>query len=230
MYLNDLNSAKHSAEKINRILAETFGYEIDLTKLSSNVLNRMLATTDSKIRTIKESSYNYWENPSYNKLNLIAHQLRTYINEVAPARHDGKKFRKRTNESVLVEQDLEQAEVLLAAKEMVDTLQKMIEDVAEMQVQELLPIVDAMKEQLGFDVATQFNEQAESALSSLLDTLKSTKEAMDNAVLQASGEPVNQPTDMDVEIDTDFDDESPDEFDGAEPAAGVDNTVGRELK
>jgi hypothetical protein len=137
-------------------------------------------------------------------------------------------------ESIVMEQDLDQAEVLLAAKELVDKLQKMIEDVAAMQVQELMPITDAMKDQLGFEVAEQYNTAADAALGGLLDQLKSTKTSLDNATLQASGQPINgpSPTDMGTELATadDLDDGLDDEFGGDDAAAGASNPVGRELK
>jgi hypothetical protein len=231
MYLNDLNSATHSVEKLNRVLADTFGHHIDLSEMSTNALNRMLTTTRSKMQQIVESDLTYWDNPQYNKLNLIQHQLRTYISEVAPTRSDGKKMKKRkTNEST----DLASAEVLLAAQELVDKLQGMVEDLAEMQVQELMPIVDAMKEQVGFDVAEQYNTAAESALGSLLDQAKSAKEALENATLQAQGKPVNGPAATDMAptapMDMDMDADMGDDLGGADPAAGPDNTIGRELK
>lgn len=232
MYLNDLNSANHSVDKINRILASTFGHNINLGEMSTNALTRMLTTTTAKIATIKENDLKYWENPQYNKLKLIEHQLSTYIKEVAPARKDGK--RAKMKESIVMEQDLEQAEVLLAAKEMVDKLQKMVEDVAAMQVQELMPITDAMKNQLGFEVAEQFNSAADSALGALLDQLKSAKDALDNATLQASGQPTNGPAPTDMSDMSDIDDDlaglEDDGFDGDDAAAGADNTMGRELK
>lgn len=231
MYLNDLNSANHSVEKINRVLADTFGHDINLAEMSTNALERMLSTTQSKIQTIKENDLRYWENTQYNKLNLIQHQLRTYINEVAPSRKDGKKL-KQKNESTVMEQDLESAEVLLAAQELVDRLQGIVEDLAEMQVQELMPIVDAMKSQVGFDVAEQYNSQAEAALGSLLDQAKSAKEALENATLQAQGKPVNGPaaTDMNMDMGAEPELDMGDEFDGDTVAAGDDTTVGRELK
>lgn len=232
MYLNDLNSANHSVDKINRILASTFGHNINLGEMSTNALTRMLTTTTAKIATIKENDLKYWENPQYNKLKLIEHQLSTYIKEVAPARKDGK--RAKMKESIVMEQDLERAEVLLAAKEMVDKLQKMVEDVAAMQVQELMPITDAMKNQLGFEVAEQFNSAADAALGGLLDQLKSAKDALDNATLQASGQPTNGPAPTDMSDMSDIDDDlaglEGDGFDGDDAAAGADNTMGRELK
>jgi hypothetical protein len=234
MYLNDLNSSKHNVQKINSVLASTFGHNVKLSEMSTDALHRMLRTTNAKIEAIKESDFQYWENAQYNKLNLIAHSLRTYINEVAPARKDGKAMKKKTMESKrLMEQDLAQAEVLLAAQELVDKLQKMVEDVAAMQVQELMPITDAMKEQIGFDVAEQYNSAADSALGSLLDQLKATKESLENATLQAQGKPVNAPapTDMGPAAPEDMGmDDMGDDFEGDDAAAGADNSVGRELK
>ena len=228
MYLNDLNSASHNVGKINRILSQTFNHNVNLGEMSTDSLNRMLTATTAKIATIKESNLTYWENAQYNKLKLIEHSLKTYIEEVAPARKDGK--RAKMKESIVMEQDLDQAEVLLAAKELVDKLQKMIEDVAAMQVQELMPITDAMKYQLGFEIAEQYNTAADAALGGLLDQLKSAKTTLDNATLQASGQPVNgpSPTDMGTELATA--DDLGDEFGGDDAAAGAPNPVGRELK
>lgn len=227
MYLNDLNSASHNVDKINKVLANTFGHNVDISEMSTNALERMLTATDAKITQIKESDLTYWENPQYNKLHLISHSLRTYINEVAPVRSTGT-VKTKVKEAA----DLQQAEVLLAAKEMVDKVQKMVEDLAEMQVQELMPIVDAMKEQIGFETAEAFNTAAEAALGAFLDQAKSAKESMENAVLAASGEApaTPMPTDMGMEPDMDADLDMSDDF-GAEPAAaGEDNPTGREMK
>jgi len=241
MYLNDLNSSQHNVEKLNRILADTFKHDVDLSEMSTDSLNRMLTTTNSKRMEIRESDLKYWENPQYNKLGLIAHQIKTYLSEIAPTRSDGKTMKK---ESTVMEADLDQAEVLLAAQELVDELQKMVEDVAEMQVQKLMPIVDAMKEQIGFDVAEAYNNAADAALGGLLGQMKTAKEAVENATLAARGEPVPGgdavPTDMGMN-DADMDPEAPmgaddgmdmsqDEFAGDETEAGEDNPVGRELK
>ncbi len=236
MYLNDLNSSRHNVDKLNKILARTFEHDVDLSEMSTDSLNRMLTTTNAKMTAIKESDLTYWENPQYNKLGLIAHQIKTYLSEIAPTRSDGKKMKK---ESRLTEADLDQAEVLLAAQELVDELQGMVEDVAEMQVQKLMPIVDAMKEQVGFDVAEQYNSAADGALGTLLDAMKSAKEAVENATLAARGEPVpgggavSTDMGMDAEAPMDADanmDMPADEFGGDEAEAGEDNPVGRELK
>ena len=240
MYLNDLNSAQHRVSKLNKILADTFNHEVDLSSMNYESLNRMLSTTNAKILAIKESDLKYWENAQYNKLGLIQHQIKTYITELAPARTDGKRM--KTKESTIMEADLDQAEVLLAAQELVDEMQGMVEDVAEMQVQKLMPIVDAMKQEVGFEVAEAYNNAADGALGALLDQMKQAKDALENATLTARGEqPASSaPTDMGMD-DAAMDPEAPmdgaqnmdmdaDDFGGDEAAAGEENPVGRELK
>jgi hypothetical protein len=234
MYLNDLNSAAHNVEKINKVLASTFGHNVNISEMSSDSLGRMLNATNAKIIAIKESNSAYWENPTYNKLNLIQHSLRTYINEVAPTRNDGKKMKAKVKESA----ELEQAEVMLAAQELVDELQKMVENLAEMQVQKLMPIVDAMKEQMGFEQAEAYNASAEAALGTLLNSAKAAKGELENATLTARGEAPAQtmPTDMGIDSMDMGDTPEPempemgDEFGGDDAAAGDDNQLGRELK
>ena len=139
MYLNDLNSASHSVDKINKILSSTFNTNVNIGEMSTSALERMLTTTNAKITELKESNNQYWENAQYNKLHLLSHSLSTYLNEVAPVRNDNKKMKVKVKEAT----DLESAEVLLAAQELVDELQKMVENLAEMRVQKLMPIVDA---------------------------------------------------------------------------------------
>ena len=98
----------------------------------------------------------------------------------------------------LFEQDLDQAELVLAAKDMGDRLQKMAEDLASMQVEDLMPLVAAMKEQMGPEKAGAFESSADAAISGALESVKSAKESHDNAVLALQGEAPPE-TDMDME-------------------------------
>lgn len=232
MYLNDLNSSQHNVEKLNKILSQTFEHDVNLSAMSTDSLNRMLNTTNAKMTAIKEGDLKYWENPQYNKLGLISHQIKEYLNEIAPFRSDKKVMKK---ESRIMEADLDQAEVLLAAQELVDEMQGMVEDVAEMQVQKLMPIVDAMKEQVGFEIADQYNTAADGALGVLLDAMKTAKNAVEDATLAARGEKVAAPAPTDMGMDDAGDDAGEeamdmDDFGGDESEAGEDNSIGRELK
>ena len=116
----------------------------------------------------------------------------------------------------LFEQDLDQAELVLAAKDMGDRLQKMAEDLASMQVEDLMPLVAAMKEQMGPEKAGAFESSADAAISGALEAVKSAKESHDNAVLALQGEAPPE-TDMDME-EPSLGDMGDSEMDMEEPA------------
>ena len=114
------------------------------------------------------------------------------------------------------DQDLAQAQTLLAAKAMSDDLQSMAEKIAKMSVEDLMPLVDTMKEQFGVEAAEGYNEVVKASLEELLDSISSAKDVSDNAILQlqsggvpsAAGEEEPMP--------------------GVEPAAGEEGLPGEE--
>jgi hypothetical protein len=79
--------------------------------------------------------------------------------------------RAQDNGYYLSEGEVQQAQVVLAAQDMVDKMQSMIEDSTEMQFKELPALVDSIKNQIGPDQAAQFNNDAQSALSGLVQNL-----------------------------------------------------------
>lgn len=85
------------------------------------------------------------------------------------------------------DQDLAQAETLLAAKALSDDLQDMAEKVAKMSVEDLMPLVDTMKEQFGPEAADGYNAAMKQSLEALLDSTTAAKESSDNAILQLQG-------------------------------------------
>lgn len=90
---------------------------------------------------------------------------------------------KRLNES-----EVQQAQVVLAAQDMVDKMQSMLEDISELQFKELPALVDSIKNQVGIDQATQFNTDASAALSGLMQNLQGAKQQMDAALGVVTGQ------------------------------------------
>ncbi len=131
------------------------------------------------------------------------------------------------NLSTLMEQDLDQAELVLAAKDMVDRLQKMAEDLAAMQVEDLMPLVDAMRESFGTEQANAFSASADATLAAALETIKATREQMDQSVMVLTGEgaPMNDMMGGEMPPAGDMGAEmavpAEDEFAGEEAAAGI---------
>jgi hypothetical protein len=88
----------------------------------------------------------------------------------------------------LNESEVQQAQVVLAAQDMVDKMQGMLEDVTELQFKELPALVDSIKNQVGMDQATQFNTDATAALAGLVQNLQGAKAALDQALGVVTGQ------------------------------------------
>jgi myosin heavy subunit len=94
----------------------------------------------------------------------------------------------------LSEGEVQQAQVVLAAQDMVDKMQSMIEDSTEMQFKELPALVDSIKNQIGPDQAAQFNNDAQAALSGLVQNLQGSKQQLEQALGVVTGQsPVAMP-------------------------------------
>lgn len=89
---------------------------------------------------------------------------------------------------MLKESEIQQAQVVLAAQDMVDKMQSMLEDVSELQFKELPALVDSIKNQVGIDQATQFNSDATAALTGLLQNIQGAKQQLDQALGVVTGQ------------------------------------------
>ena len=88
----------------------------------------------------------------------------------------------------LKESEVQQAQVVLAAQDMVDKMQGMLEDVTELQFKELPALVDSIKNQVGIDQAQQFNTDATAALAGLVQNLQGAKQQLDAALGVVTGQ------------------------------------------
>lgn len=145
-----------------------------------------------------------------------------------------------TNIGVLLEAELEQAEVILAAKDFVSKLQKMAEDLANMQA-ESIPLGDSMKETLGPDAAHDFENAVTTAIADGLAAVRAAKDTINDSITRVEGgEPEMAGDDLGNDMG-DMGDDLPDlsgetadvddAFGGAESAAGPeDEPLGRGMK
>jgi hypothetical protein len=230
-------------QQINSYLKEQFGYSLKQGNVDSSKLRNILQQVEKQQWDISCSVKNYQNDPRYIKSVMVGESIKIMLNEIGPKRKDQRNVRpKGINESinnlkVLLEQDLQQAEVLLAAKGMVSDVQDMAEKVAKMQTETLMALVERIKEVFGTAEAEAFNTAVESGLGTVLDTLKQNHDALGNAVAVLSGE--EQPdmsggadmgagADMGMEPGADMGGE---EMAGAPAAAGpTEEPVGREMK
>jgi len=142
------------------------------------------------------------------------------------------------NESVQVnEGQVEASELVMAAKSMVDKYDAMIKDLSEMANEDLAPVADKVRDEMGSDVADNFTQQMTSALESTLAVMKNDRATAENATrvlvgdqpADAMGDDAVTPDVPDMEPTVDQDAE--DDFAAADAASGGEEAeVGREKR
>jgi len=120
---------------------------------------------------------------------------------------------------------------------MVDKYDAMIQDVGEMLNEELAPVADKIRDEMGSDIADSFVAGMTGALQNTLDNMKADRVAADNAtrvlVGDSPAEPMGMDTDMDMDDVSDMEPtlDMDDEFDAAPAAQGGEEApVGREKR
>ena len=216
MNLNHLSPPK--AKKINKLLETRFGFEINYDKLTLPKALRLSTALNESLHNIKRSygSHVAEKNPKYMEMLLVKESLNDWINR----------------QETLLEGELETAEVVLAAKDMVDTVQDMITDASKMQNEELPPLLDSIRDQVGTAEADTFESTVTSALQGLMEALKAARDALDSGARVLAGEqqPMAQQGmggQMGMEPQQP---EEPSGFDGADVAAGGEAEMGRERR
>lgn len=250
MNLNELVPAPN-AEKVNRLAKRVFGYALDLESLSETKAQRLhknlseqMAIYESKLGAASQTRTKYYE------MKIALEALSKYIEE-KKAKPDyididgdgdkeesmkkaAKDKKAKANESVVTEGAVEASELIMAAKSMVDKYDAMIQDVGEMLNEELAPVADKIRDEMGSDIADQFVAGMTGALQNTLDTMKNDRVAADNATRVLVGDAPAEPMGMDMDDVADMEPiEEPieDEF-AAAPAAqgGEEAPVGREKR
>ena len=102
---------------------------------------------------------------------------------------------KKKGKKMMESAEVEQAQVVLAAQDMVDQVQKMIEQMTDLRVKELPALVDGIRAEMGTDQAGSFNDSANAALEGLLAGLESAKGELQGAVGIVTGEEMSVPGD-----------------------------------
>lgn len=214
----DLNNLKvNKITKLDSVLKEVFGVNFNFGADGAK-LQKVKTFTESKIKSLRDNGIAV-NDKQYQKLLLVLEGIKEAM----------------SNKPVM-ESELDQAEVLLAAKQMADDLQKMAENLASMQVEELMSITNAMKEEVGVAEADAFSQSAEVAIGQALDAVKKANDDVNNAVLVAQGQAPE--TDMSMEpapeapADMDAPAEEPagDDFEGVDAASAESDAEGREMK
>jgi predicted XRE-type DNA-binding protein len=88
---------------------------------------------------------------------------------------------------VLLEGEEEKAENIMASKDMVEQITGWLEDTAALKAEQLLELVDSIRETQGSDVAQQYQEAVKGALESLYSALEQSRQGLSKGLALISG-------------------------------------------
>jgi hypothetical protein len=228
MNLKDINPVA-SSHKMNTLMNSRFGFGIDFSRLSYGKALNLSNTISENLNRIRHSYgvHTAERNPKYMELLMVREGLNAWLGE---------------NRN-LMEGELGKSEAILAAKDIVDSLQDMVEKISKMQVEQLPALIDTIRDQMGAPNADQFKNSMGQLLTDLAGTLSQARETADNSARQLAGEEVGGgmgmggmgggmplPGGPSAMPGSDMDMDSIDTFAASDAASGGTEPVGREKR
>lgn len=189
MKLHDLEKRTAIASKA---LAENYSIRFDTSKMSLPQTQNMLKKVRSLMAEAK-SSHDFYQTqtgPSYMKLVFMEQELRTQF----------ELLKTRPSQIVLENQEVEKSQVVLAAQDLVDSMQKMLEEVGQMQVKELPALVASIESEIGVSESQTYNDQVSAQLDSLSASLKEAFTGMKDALNTITGQGSTEAFDAGTEM------------------------------
>jgi hypothetical protein len=219
-------------KKINKIMESRFGFSVDYDNLTYAKAQRLAKALGENITQIKKSfgAHTAEKNSKYMELMLVKEGLDKWMN----------------SEQGLFESELGRSEAVLAAKDIVDSVQDMLEKISKIQNEQVPALIDTIRDQIGSDQAEAFKTGISPMLADLYQALSTARESSDTAVRTLSGEQVAAPMDMGMgadqglagamppeggmDSDLDADLGATDGFDATDAAVGGEEELGRERR
>ena len=221
-----------STRKINKLMESRFGFTINFDNLTVAKAEKLSETIAANLNKIRHSValHTAETNPRYMELLTVQEGINAWLEQ---------------NRTQLNEGEVGNAEVLLAAKDMVDSVQDAIEKVGKMQNEQLPQLLDSIRDQIGSEQAEAFKNAVGTTLDTLMQNLQSAREGVDNGVRVLSGEQLDNPMAMpgDAAADlsggdmglppapgSDLDADETDGFGATDAAVGGAEELGRERR
>jgi hypothetical protein len=164
------------AEKINKVVESRFGFKIDYKNLTFKkafgIVNGLNETLDRARRT--HGVHTAEQNPQYMEMLMVRESLNRWMIE--------------NRQTLINESEMAKSEAILAAKDMVDSIQDMLEKIGKMQNEQLPALLDTIRDQIGDQQAETFKGSVTPLLQQLSQTLQQGRETADTAARGLTGE------------------------------------------
>lgn len=194
MKLTELNNNRRAYS--TRVLTEQYEMPFNVDSMSMSSTRTMLA----KVRGLMTESK---QTPDYHNIQSSSSYMKLVFMEQALADHYTE-LRSQPRARIMVEnEEVEKSQVVLAAQDMVDQIQKMLEDVGQMQVKELPALVSSIESEIGVNESQTYNDAVSAQLDTLSASLKESSSALKNALNSLTGQTVDAAFDAGADLGAD---------------------------
>ena len=178
MKLTDFD--KNPIENATRALKEHYNVPFNVRKMSYAQARDMLHKVRGLMSETKRAPgfYESQQNSSYLKLVFMEQALSKHFAEISL----------RKPRIVVENEEVEKSQVVLAAQDLVDQVQKMVEEVSDMLVKELPALTDGVQSEIGVNESETFNQQVSEALTSLQAALNTSQTTLKSALNSITGQ------------------------------------------
>lgn len=161
-----------------------FGFTIDYNNLTLPKAVGIARGITEGLNQLKRShgAHTAERNPKYMEMFMVRESLHRWMVE------NERRF--------IAESEMAKSEAILAAKDMVDSIQDMLEKISKMQNEQLPALLDTIRDQIGSEQAESFKGTVSPLLQNLAQTLQQGRESADGAARGLAGEQQDQPMDM----------------------------------
>lgn len=182
MKLTELNNNRRSFS--TKVLKEQYETSFNVDNMSMSATRTML----QKVRGLMNESK---QTPDYHNSQSSSSYMKLVFMEQALADHYNELRTQPQSRIVFENEEVEKSQVVLAAQDMVDQVQKMLEDVGQMQVKELPALVSSIESEIGVNESQTYNDAVSGQLDTLSASLKEASSALKNALNGLTGQAVD---------------------------------------
>jgi hypothetical protein len=176
--------AKPTSKQMNKVMESRFGFAVDYNNLTLKKAYTMARAISESLDRVKRThgAHSVEQNPKYMEMFMVRESLHSWMRD--------------NKEQFIAESEMAKSQAILAAKDMVDSIQDMLEKVSKMQNEQLPALLDTIRDQLSTEQAESYKSAVSPLLQELTQTLGAGRETADSAARGLAGEQVDQPMDM----------------------------------
>ena len=179
----EMTKAEKEEEKDIKSKTDKSGMKQSMQKQYGKEKGKQVYFATIRKRAMDESVPESWIDSAIERMELGESDTEELKAELA-VRYD---INESTAAWMLCEGEEEKAETIMATKDMVDRITGWLEDVAAMKAEQLLELLDAIREQQGSDVAQQYSDAVKPALEAIYTTLETSRQGLTSGLTIVSG-------------------------------------------